>query len=219
MDYLSFWSQKMYEHMLFINFLSLDDFVETESKRLMDSWLDLIYELDNSPDIKDKDSLDKLLHETRNFKLALLQDPSKSNRILPPSKVADLLDHMLLELDYFIGLFNGTLTAQEELKILAFENADHDNFLLHSFRKADPEIRETLQGVIDQLMKESRSEYGPDGELKYWLKTSNKASEEIDELIKNGYLESILPDMMREHELSEGKWSVERYNYLISQKF
>ncbi|QIN54385.1 hypothetical protein [Cedratvirus kamchatka] len=219
MDYLSFWSQKMYEHMLFINFLSLDDFIEKESKRLMDAWLDVIYKVDSAPDLKDKEFIDNLLHETRNFKLALFQDPSKSNRVLPPSKVSQLLDHMLLELDYFIGLFNGTLTAQEELKILAFESADHDNFLLHSFRNPDPEVRETLKGVIDQLMKEAKSEYGPDGELKYWLKTSNKTTKEIDELVKNGYLDSILPDMMREHELSEGKWSVERYNYLISEKF
>ncbi|SPN79349.1 Hypothetical protein ZAZAV_281 [Cedratvirus Zaza IHUMI] len=219
MDYLSFWSQKMYEHMLFINFLTLDDFIKQESKRLMDAWLEVVYEVDASPDLKETDDIERLLQETRQFKLALLQDPTKSNRILPPSKVADLLDHMLLELDYFLGLLNGTLTPQEELKILAFENADHDNFLLHSFKNPDPEVTETLQGVIDQLMKEAKSEYGPDGELKYWLKTSNKTTKEVDDLIKNGYLESIIPDALREHELSEGKWEVERYNYLISEKF
>lgn len=219
MDYLSFWSQKMYEHMLFVKFLSLDDFVREESKRLMEAWLEVIYLVDASPDLPDTEPVKSLLQETRTFKLALLQDPTKSNRILPPKKVADLLDHMLTELDYFSGLIDGTLTPQEELKILAFESADHDNFILHSFRKPDPEVRETLQGVIDQLMKEAKSEYGPDGELKYWLKTSNKTLEEIDALVKDGYLETILPEAMREHELSEGKWEVARYNYLISQKF
>lgn len=194
----------MYEHLLFLNFLVVPK-LQPEIQSLMKAWM---LEIETK-----SENIFVLLHKTRELKLYLLRNVELASYVLPPAKIEPLLTHMLEELDYYEGLLKRTLTEQEELKFLAKESAEHDEYILGSLKEKREEVTFVFTRLVEKLSEEAKSEYGPDGQLKFWLKSSNKAINNV--LVE--CIESILPQAMMEHELSEGRWAVLRYNQLIEK--
>lgn len=214
MDYLSFWSEMMLQHMIFLEYLLEDREYKTKANNLSKKWGNIVLNSKN-PNLagtpKLLDQTEKVLQETLRFKHEILRDKNKKTFLTSPDKLDALLKHMIMEANYFGSLIRGTISPLEELSFLSKESYQHEDMILGTLKNPTDSLTFQMKEISKHLKSESKE---PNMDFLSWLKLSNSTLEEAQEFMQSGLLNSILPEAMLQHELDEGQWETKRFEYL-----
>ncbi len=207
MNEIDFWARQMSEHILFV-FLGLEDPELKREALELHQTLEKFREkfVENPNDINHMNSLLPILKKEREYQI-------KAAKILKDGKWIGwlyplFLDHITMELDYFVDKLNGVkYTPQEELNYWNRVNGEHASF---SVRLLDPYEKKSISKA-DRIAQEFQDI--PQTELDMMIKLSLKASKELDEFhkatrsnFKN--IRSTIHPVLLGHVIREGERSI-----------
>lgn len=216
---MDFWSEKILEHMLFLGYLIGEpQKLKDKAKDLLVDWQDMVLSLENpNTRINGISGLVPLLLRTKRFQSDVLVSIDRVSPVgISREELYGLDEHMIMELDYFLGSVRGDVSLEDELSFLALESAQHDKFVLETL-VSPPESLASEMGIASGNLSVVSMLHPPKvSRLEEWLKISNDTLEETEGRIESGYLSSIVPVALLEHELTEGRWAIQRVNFLRS---
>ena len=186
------------------------------NKRFTEHWyfLALLIDRDLAPELKNYATVKyqewaktpeshtmEQLQELKQFKIQLLkrQDSKQIVGMIFPS----LLEHMLMELSYFVNLIEGQLTVQDELDFFLEEGSQHTALAAHLI---DPQHKQLVLMNLEmaQTLDEQIGQ-PPSSQLLQLVQTANSAAVDLLGSISRGEVKALLTPLMLQHEIAEAQ--------------
>ncbi|MBA2307296.1 DUF2935 domain-containing protein [Candidatus Dependentiae bacterium] len=203
LDEVSFWSQQLSEHALFLH-LGIED------AALKKRGLEIHKKFENFRKGMNEKNLDQVLpltRELRAYKMDVVKQLNAGKWIgwIFPS----FAKHITKELDYFVDKLNNVpYSPEDEAHFWNHINSDHAAFESHLF---DPYERDLSQQANDLSEKINQL---PDSEEDMFIHLSLTAAEELDQFNKEGRklskankLQSVIHPVLMDHVIREGERS------------
>ena len=203
---ITFWQNRFSDHYYILAVL-LDRDLAPELKEFATVKYN---EFSKTPDSHTRGQLEELLQ----FKLKLVQNQEAKRMIgmIFPS----LLEHMIMELTYFLNLVDGKLTVQDELDFYLEEASEHALLAGHL---TDPKHKELV--MINHEMGdllESQIGNPPSMELFMIVDEANASSIDLLNGIESGNVKALLTPFMLKHEIVEGQYGQKKLAQQLAKK-
>lgn len=205
-----FWSDRFREHALFL-YMLLDERkvpnLKYETYRQYQQWDMFLSQPANDPF---QQKLPQMLDELLQFKQEVLaQSDNNINVILPVADFKTLVAHMIEELQYFINVSTDRLTPEDELNFWIREITEHTELISRSLPPGP------LQNQVNQTVQALKT-VKRDNILSV-VQQANQAAVQLERMIRNGQVQSLINPMMLEHEIKEAKRGEQRIRQLLGQ--
>lgn len=204
----SFWNDILKDHALFI-YLLLDERKVPQLKadvgNLYDEW--------NTNTLQSREQFANYLNRLATAKqqlITLLNQGAVINSILPPHDFKALVLHMIKEFNFALRDLDNQVNPQEEVGFWKEESAEHDELASHSIIN-NPQIQTQVM-MLAQALKTAPNQTQKVLSL---IKESNQGAMMLDQMIRNGQVQSIMNLAMLEHEMKEGQEAERRLQQLV----
>ena len=210
-DDVTFWSERFKDHAMLLYILLDPQRANDLKQRAQQEFEYWTYQVDN-PNPANLylllQSLSVLKHDIHNRSLS-----GQINLMLSSNDFQSLVQHMIIELNYFIRLINGQMSPEEELAFWTQESAQHTELAAHllppgQLQSKTLDLAHRLQMLANDPMS---------GPLLMTYHTSNQEAINLDNLIQQQHPDAIkqLMHIMIEHEIKEGLHGEQRIRQLL----
>jgi len=206
-DDVTFWSQQMTEHALFLYMLLDANKAPYLKQRALDQYQQWVNYLTNP----DQTTLLNLLNQLRTLKLDIYGEKSTGKDI--GFVYLTLVEHMLKELDFFVTLLNGTNNPTNEINFWKTENAEHTTLTGHLLDPLEKQLTSQTLTLGDNL------EITPiGGQLLELIELSNRSALDLYTLLINNKVQALITPAMLAHEIREAERGQQRLTQLLANR-
>lgn len=206
-DEIDFWSRQMSEHALFLHLGLVDKALKQEGLKIHKGFEAFRNDFNQNPDnMKLMNKVLPLVQRERDFQIRVLKalDTGKWIGWIFPLFV----NHITLELDYFVDKLNGIkYTPEEEVVFWNRINSEHAAFAAHLL---DPSERDLFLKADQMSVKFNNI---PKSEREMMIRLSLKASQQLDQFNKTArtkgkQVKSVIHPVLLDHVIREGERSI-----------